>query len=345
MNYYTILGANTNDSFDVIKTKYRKLALKSHPDKLTNLPPDEQKKQTDFFALITVAFGVLQDPIKRKVYDEKGLNGLEKYLEKLKHEESINEARERNNEKKKERLMRQQHKELEKKLKQEQLEREQKLKQLELERLEKERSTAEKIKQQSNLERLRKKKMEIEQREKLLAEKRQGEIELENKIKQEKYELENKKKQTVLNLKIKNKNECLKHLNEFIIPFKNIILQNDNIDIPDIETYIINNIIMKTLEIIIESDEQNIKILYLELRRITDYYEQDNINKTREKLMLQSFLNKCSEYDIDKYIIDKYKDYLIQKKLYDTIRFNFLEQISGVFIKLIITIIPNIHYV
>ena len=50
---------------------------------------------------------------------------------------------------------------------------------------------------------------------------------------------------------------------EHVYGDKSEIIQIDNINIPDIDTYVINYIIMKTLEIIIESDELHIKNLYL----------------------------------------------------------------------------------
>jgi curved DNA-binding protein CbpA len=61
MNYYKILGINDNASNDDIKRAYKKLAIKYHPDK----PGGNNEK----FKLISQAFNILRDPIKRKQYD------------------------------------------------------------------------------------------------------------------------------------------------------------------------------------------------------------------------------------------------------------------------------------
>ena len=72
-DYYKILGVpkdvNTND----LKRAYRKLALKWHPDKNPNNKEAEIK-----FKDISAAYNILNDPEKKKIYDqfgEEGLNG------------------------------------------------------------------------------------------------------------------------------------------------------------------------------------------------------------------------------------------------------------------------------
>lgn len=69
---YDTLGISTDAGEDEIKRAYRKLALKYHPDK--NKEPGAQEK----FKEISVAYEVLSDEKKRKMYDthgEKGING------------------------------------------------------------------------------------------------------------------------------------------------------------------------------------------------------------------------------------------------------------------------------
>lgn len=70
--YYEILGVSKNASETEIKSKYRKLAIKMHPDK-NKEDPEAGKK----FAEITNAYQVLSDPEKRKKYDMFGEDGVE----------------------------------------------------------------------------------------------------------------------------------------------------------------------------------------------------------------------------------------------------------------------------
>jgi hypothetical protein len=64
IDYYRILGVKTNASQTEIKSAYRKLALKSHPDLNPN---SEAGKQ---FALLSKAYHTLIDPQGRAYYDE-----------------------------------------------------------------------------------------------------------------------------------------------------------------------------------------------------------------------------------------------------------------------------------
>jgi len=60
MNYYSTLGINKNASDDEIKTAYRKMAMKHHPDR----GGDEKK-----FKEIEEAYRTLSDPEKRRMLD------------------------------------------------------------------------------------------------------------------------------------------------------------------------------------------------------------------------------------------------------------------------------------
>ena len=64
MDYYRILEIKEDADFLEIKKKYRKLAIKYHPDK--NPGDDEAVKK---FREITQAYEVLGDEKKRKEYD------------------------------------------------------------------------------------------------------------------------------------------------------------------------------------------------------------------------------------------------------------------------------------
>merc|ERR550532_1147552 len=66
--FYKTLEVDKGSSEGDIKKAYRKLAVKHHPDK----GGDPEK-----FKEITHAYEVLSDPEKRRIYDERGEEGLE----------------------------------------------------------------------------------------------------------------------------------------------------------------------------------------------------------------------------------------------------------------------------
>ena len=64
IDYYKILGVKSNSSYADIKSAYRKLARKSHPD----LNPDSKAARE--FALLSKAYYVLSNPQDRAYYDQ-----------------------------------------------------------------------------------------------------------------------------------------------------------------------------------------------------------------------------------------------------------------------------------
>jgi molecular chaperone DnaJ len=70
-DYYQVLGVPRNASDEDIKTAYRKLATKWHPDRHNGSGESEEK-----FKEITEAYDALRDPEKRSLYDRFGEAGL-----------------------------------------------------------------------------------------------------------------------------------------------------------------------------------------------------------------------------------------------------------------------------
>src|SRR5262245_508257 len=70
-DYYEILGVERSASADDIKSTYRKLALKFHPDRN---PGDKEAEAK--FKEAAEAYAVLSDPDKRRAYDQFGHAGV-----------------------------------------------------------------------------------------------------------------------------------------------------------------------------------------------------------------------------------------------------------------------------
>ena len=64
-NPYDALGVSKNASIDEIKSQFRRLALRLHPDK------SNSKYAVENFKEISEAYEILSDPIKREAYDKK----------------------------------------------------------------------------------------------------------------------------------------------------------------------------------------------------------------------------------------------------------------------------------
>ena len=71
-DYYEVLGVDKKASADEIKSAYRKLALKWHPDRWVNGTDAEKKTAEDHFKEAAEAYSILSDPDKRAKYDQFG---------------------------------------------------------------------------------------------------------------------------------------------------------------------------------------------------------------------------------------------------------------------------------
>ena len=66
MDYYEILGVDKDASESIIKRAYKTQVLTCHPDKVA---PPERSSAEEKFKLLTEAYQVLCDPVKRADYD------------------------------------------------------------------------------------------------------------------------------------------------------------------------------------------------------------------------------------------------------------------------------------
>jgi len=70
-DYYEVLGVSKLASENEIKSQYRKLALKFHPDR------NKSPEAAEHFKEISEAYAVLSDTEKRKIYDQYGHAGVD----------------------------------------------------------------------------------------------------------------------------------------------------------------------------------------------------------------------------------------------------------------------------
>ena len=69
MNPYKLLGVEKNAEAPAIKTAYKKLALKYHPDKVAE---EERSQATEKFKEISEAYSILSNEKRRKFFDKHG---------------------------------------------------------------------------------------------------------------------------------------------------------------------------------------------------------------------------------------------------------------------------------
>ncbi len=74
-DYYEVLGVSKSASADEIKSAFKKLALKWHPDRWVSGTEEEKKAAEEKFKEASEAYEVLSDPDKKAKYDQFGFNG------------------------------------------------------------------------------------------------------------------------------------------------------------------------------------------------------------------------------------------------------------------------------
>ena len=75
-NYYDVLKISKNATVAEIRKAYLELAKLFHPDKAKSVSGEGWISTNDNFALITEAYRILIDPVKRSEYDKKLRNGI-----------------------------------------------------------------------------------------------------------------------------------------------------------------------------------------------------------------------------------------------------------------------------
>lgn len=79
--HYDVLGIKKSASQEEVRTAYRKLVLKHHPDR------SKDPKSTDIFIQVTQAYEVLSDPQRRRNYDALQALEAERARESARHEQ------------------------------------------------------------------------------------------------------------------------------------------------------------------------------------------------------------------------------------------------------------------
>lgn len=68
-NPYDILGLRDDFTEQELKTSYRNLAMKYHPDRYMNASEEERKEAEEIFKEVVTSYTILSDPKLREEYD------------------------------------------------------------------------------------------------------------------------------------------------------------------------------------------------------------------------------------------------------------------------------------
>jgi DnaJ-class molecular chaperone len=79
-DYYTLLGIIRTANADQIRSAFHRFARQHHPDNFIG-SPEEAERHTELYQHGSEAYRVLNDPMKRKLYDEGLEEGIARYSE------------------------------------------------------------------------------------------------------------------------------------------------------------------------------------------------------------------------------------------------------------------------
>ena len=79
LDYYTLLGLEAGQSGDALKDAFHRFALKYHPDRHPDGPPEKVERAAQIYRRGAEAYRVLSDPLTKRAYDEQLARGVLRY--------------------------------------------------------------------------------------------------------------------------------------------------------------------------------------------------------------------------------------------------------------------------
>jgi curved DNA-binding protein CbpA len=77
-DFYQILNVPKNATVEELKRAYKREAMKWHPDRHAQKSDKEREEAEERFKLVSEANSIFQDPVKKRIYDRDGLEGLKR---------------------------------------------------------------------------------------------------------------------------------------------------------------------------------------------------------------------------------------------------------------------------
>ena len=79
LDYYTLLGLEGGKAGDALKEAFHRFALKYHPDRHSDGPPEKRERATQIYRRGAEAYRVLSDPNTKRAYDDQLARGKLRY--------------------------------------------------------------------------------------------------------------------------------------------------------------------------------------------------------------------------------------------------------------------------